>query len=108
MSVALDRRRGSSRVEVELPASLGVGAAEHACVISNLSLGGALLDAPVEVAMGDELRLKFILPGLDAVDVDVVTRWRSDGRVGVQFQSMRAREVWALGQFLRALERRAS
>lgn len=94
-------RRTSWRVAVALPAVLIVGDDELTCAISNLSLGGAQLDAGIAAAMGQRVRLEFVLDASERIDAIATVRWRNGSQIGVQFDGLRAREVWALSRFLR-------
>jgi hypothetical protein len=87
---------------VQLPATITVAGTDFDCVLENLSLGGALVCCGLPVAMGEKVGLFFVLDGLaETIDATVIARWRRDTDLGVQFEGLRAREMWALGQFLR-------
>ncbi len=46
------------------------------------------------------MRVKFRVPTQkDMIDVGAVVRWTDDQGFGVQFDGLRARDVWALGKF---------
>lgn len=99
-----DNRRSATRHDVDLPATLAVGAGPaETCAIKNLSLGGALLDVR-KLAMGERVVLTFRIPTLeDPIKSAAVVRWTSDGSIGVQFDGLRARDVWALGKYFETL-----
>jgi hypothetical protein len=87
---------------IQLPATITVAGTDFDCVIENLSLGGALVCCGLPVAMGEKVGLFFVLDTLrETIDATVIARWRRDTELGVQFEGLRAREMWALGQFLR-------
>lgn len=71
----------------------------------NMSLGGMFLLGPVQTGMGQQLQLKFYVPTQrEPVEVPATVRWFSsspDGNhgIGVAFQGLRARDVWALNKF---------
>ena len=48
-----------------------------------------------------KLSVRIVLPKVkDAIEVGVTVRWTADTGFGVQFDGLRARDVWALGKFL--------
>lgn len=102
-----DNRRSATRHDVDLTATLavgGAGAPAEPCQIKNLSLGGALIDAPRKLPMGERVHVTFRLPTLeDPVATAAVVRWSNASGVGVQFEGLRARDVWALGKYFESL-----
>lgn len=101
-----DNRRSSTRHDVDIDGTLavgGAGAVAAACKIKNLSLGGALIDS-LKLPMGERVHMTFRLPTLeDPVTTAAVVRWASGGGIGVQFDGLRARDVWALGKYFESL-----
>ena len=77
----------------------GAGAAAQECRIKNLSLGGALIETR-KLPMGERVHVVFRLPTLeDPIATAAVVRWSGSADVGVQFDGLRARDVWALGKY---------
>ena len=73
------------------------------CKVKNLSLGGAY-SCPASLGMGERVHVTFRLPTLeDPVATGATVRWATDEGVGVQFDGLRARDVWALGKFFESL-----
>ena len=68
----------------------------------NISLGGMYLLSEAQLPYGTDVKLRVDLPALkeDAV-IEAVVRWQKPDGIGVQFSSLRAREVWALNQLFR-------
>jgi hypothetical protein len=98
----LVNRRAASRVAIHMPATVTIASTDFDCVIENLSLGGAQVCCGLPVAIGEKLGLFFVLDGLrEVIDTTVIVRWRRSTELGVQFTGLRAREMWALGHFLR-------
>jgi len=101
-----DNRRSSTRHDVDVPCTLsvgGAGAPAENCQIKNLSLGGALIDMR-KLPMGERVHVTFRLPTLEEpISTAAVVRWASDAAVGVQFDGLRARDVWALGKYFESL-----
>lgn len=98
-----ENRRIATRHPVSIPASLTVKGAMESCNISNLSLGGALLDRQ-RLPMGERVLLTFKVPGYDdAIETQSTVRWSTADGIGVQFDGLRARDVWALNRFFEQL-----
>lgn len=99
-----DNRRTSARHAVAIPSKLVVGGKPLDCTIVNLSLGGALISATTRHGMGERCHITFYLPTIEeAVDVGAVVRWADDHSVGIQFDGLRARDVWALNEYFKQL-----
>lgn len=73
----------------------------------NVSLGGMLLRTGEDIALAEEVVVRFEVPvaGASPVEVRSVVRWHKPGGLGVQFGSLRAREVWALNRWFSTLAR---
>ena len=70
----------------------------------NLSLGGALIAAGAKLAMGQRVTIFFSIPTLEnEIEVGATVRWSDDKATGLQFDGLRAREVWALNKFFEQL-----
>ena len=71
----------------------------------NISLGGLFLESSVPLELGATVQLRFSLPTQpEPVEVAGDVRWvvkREGGHsgIGIRFQGLRARDVWALNQF---------
>ena len=72
--------------------------------VTNLSLGGALVEAGAKYAMGARMQIKFRVPSMEeAIDIGATVRWSDAKGVGLQFDGLRARDVWALGEYFKQL-----
>ena len=72
--------------------------------ISNLSLGGALVSTGVKYAMGQRVAITFEISTLDTpIEVGATVRWSDEKATGLQFDGLRARDVWALNKFFELL-----
>ena len=101
MTIDLRETRASQRYEAKLPVTVGVAGRQFACETGNVSLGGAYLITPERFPLGTKLSVRIVLPKVkDAIEVGVTVRWTADTGFGVQFDGLRARDVWALGKFL--------
>ena len=70
----------------------------------NLSLGGALVAVKTRYALGQRVRIAFAVPSLNhAIEVGGTVRWSNTDGVGVQFDGLRARDVWALNEYFKQL-----
>ena len=70
----------------------------------NISLGGALVSAGAKFAMGARVQISFTIPTVsDPIEVGATVRWSDDKATGLQFDGLRAREVWALNKFFEQL-----
>ncbi len=72
------------------------------CVTKNISLGGMYLITDNDLPYGTPVELDLYLPALkEEVTIQAVVRWVKPDGMGVQFGSLRAREVWAFNQLFR-------
>ena len=70
----------------------------------NLSLGGALVAASRKLRLGLRLQISFSVPTVDQpIDVGATVRWADGSGVGIQFDGLRALDVWALNKFFEQL-----
>lgn len=96
-----DNRRSSTRHAVSILGQLSLAGVPLDCTIVNLSLGGALI-ASKRQPMGARVQLTFKVPSQDeAIEVGATVRWSDDTSVGVQFDGLRARDVWALNEYFK-------
>jgi uncharacterized protein (TIGR02266 family) len=71
----------------------------------NISLGGVFIEMESALPFGARVLLKFRIPTQsDAIEVDGQVRWleMEEGHVrgiGIRFEGLRARDVWALNKF---------
>lgn len=99
-----ENRRSTTRHAVELPCTLRVPDQPPAeLVIVNLSIGGALVRRP-RLPLGVRVEITFRIPTLDDnITTGAVVRWSTDVDVGVQFDGLRPRDVWALSKYFDSL-----
>ena len=99
-----DNRRTSTRHVVSLAGQLGVDGAPQSITLVNLSLGGALVTAGMKFSMGQRVTITFSIPTIEhPIEVGAVVRWSDDKATGLQFDGLRARDVWALNKFFEQL-----
>lgn len=71
--------------------------------IINLSVGGALI-THARVPMGHRLHLTFLVPTMaEPIAIGAVVRWCTDLEIGVQFDGLRPKDVWALSKYFESL-----
>lgn len=75
---------------------------KHEVVLSNLSVGGAQVSWGNPIEKDKEIIL-FVRVGEKVESLNAIVRWKSDSAFGVQFVSMKAKQVWMLQQWLRQL-----
>jgi hypothetical protein len=91
------RRRGE-RHAFELEVEFTVGEERYLGKTRNLTFGGALIDSDLRLAFGTRIELCFSIPNRkEPVRVGGVVRWSDSTGFGVQFDGLRARDVWSLG-----------
>jgi len=73
------------------------------CTMVNLSLGGALVSGP-KLAMGKRVSITFDVPRVNhKIETLATVRWADSSGVGLQFDGLRARDVWALNELFKQL-----
>ena len=75
----------------------------------NISLGGLYLDSGAAWAIGTTVQLRFELPTQpEPIEVAGDVRWvvkagsGDQSGIGIRFQGLRARDVWALNRFFQS------
>lgn len=97
-------RRISQRHNVVLQATLTVDGESNDAVIEDLSLGGAQVIYPHRLPMGKRIKVSFVLPGRDEpIKVGAVVRWVKPESIGLQFEGLRARDVWSLNKYFETI-----
>jgi hypothetical protein len=95
--------RSTHRFDVALEIEYRHGERWHRATTRNASLGGLLIDE-VELPIGQRLLVKLRLPTQkEPIEVGAVVRWQDAAGVGVQFDGLRAKDVWALGKYFETL-----
>ncbi len=93
-------QRSAKRYAVNLEIEIAIGESLHRSMTRNLSLGGVFIDTDLRPAFNARVKLRFSIPNQkEPVEVGGVVRWVDPGGFGVQFDGLRARDVWALGKY---------
>ena len=71
--------------------------------IQNISLAGAFVKTDKVLKYEEKLTLRFSLPGVTSIcEIPCIVRWtKKDEGAGLQFETLRAIEVWALNKIAR-------
>lgn len=95
-------KRTQQRYAYRLPLRIEKGGDEIEGNSVNMSLGGMLIETDRSFPLGTGIILRFRLPALKFdTEVEATVRWSKEGKHGVQFGSLRARDVWALNKLFR-------
>ena len=96
--------RSSHRYPVDINVIVTRGEDKEPHRFMNLSLGGALMTFSERLPLGEEMNLAFRIPTQEEpIMVKCVVRWATPESAGVQFDGLRAREVWSLTEYFKAL-----
>jgi type IV pilus assembly protein PilZ len=94
--------RYSRRLEVEVL----VGEDRHVATTRNISLGGVFVETTAPLPLQTRLQIRFRIPTQsEPIEVGGEVRWVEPAGeeqlpgMGIRFQGLRAREVWALNRF---------
>ena len=93
--------RQQQRYERRIPIEYSVGESWESSVTKNMSIGGVyiLAEEPMPI-LGTKLKVRFKVPTQkETIECGAHVRWSDGGGFGVQFDGLRARDVWALGKF---------
>jgi hypothetical protein len=83
------------------------GAAQGARTV-NISQGGVFIETPQPPALDAKVVLRIALPGVpETCAIPCIVRWgKGDEGVGLQFENLRAIEVWAINKLLKTLQQK--
>ncbi|MBS1122332.1 MAG: type pilus assembly PilZ [Deltaproteobacteria bacterium] len=99
-----DNRRTSTRHIVSIAAKVTIDGTVRDATLVNLSLGGALVETGTKHAMGQQVQISFTVPTMEEpIVIGSVVRWADSKGVGLQFDGLRARDVWALNEYFKQL-----
>ena len=83
-----------------------IGEDRQVAATRNISLGGVFLETTAPLPLQTRVQIRFHIPTLsEPIDVGGEVRWVEPGGaeqlpgMGIRFQGLRAREVWALNRF---------
>jgi Tfp pilus assembly protein PilZ len=99
-------RRIDPRYDRQLSVELSCDGKDYVCRSRNMSLGGMHLDCRSPLPIGATASLRFQIPTQpELIEVAGDVRWvvatpgSDQVGIGIRFQGLRARDVWALNRF---------
>lgn len=99
-------RRTDPRYDRRIEVDLSAEGKRSSAVTKNISLGGMFVETLEPLTVGTTLQVRFKVPTQpEPIEVTGEVRWIERGApgkltgMGVRFQGLRAREVWALNRF---------
>ncbi len=96
--------RSHCRYHVALAATLEVAGEHHEVIIDNMSLGGAFVLYGARPRMGQPVTLRLRVPSDETLlEIAAQVRWSTDSGIGLRFDGLRAKVVWALGKYFDSL-----
>lgn len=101
----MEHRRSDRRYERRVPIDFSHEGTSYGAHTRNISLGGVFIDTEQTLPFGARVTLKFKVPTQsEVIEVDGQVRWleMDEGRLrglGVRFEGLRARDVWALNKW---------
>lgn len=96
--------RSATRHEVSLVATVEVDGETYESLTYNLSLGGGHFGFDRRLPMGQRVQVTFRIPTQeDPITVGGAVRWAASTGIGVQFDGLRAKEVWSLNKYFDSL-----
>ena len=97
----MTQQRRYHRITFEADVIIHISGESQPATTVNLSQGGALLHTTSPLEFGQRLHLEIQLPMVNETsNIPGVVRWRRDSSVGVQFETLRAIEVWGINQLI--------
>lgn len=97
----MEARRVHERYERRLKVEVVHPAGTLTCVSQNVSLGGLYLISQEQIEYGTEVTVSFHVPEVKQdLEVKGVVRWANDDGFGVQFGTLRAKQVWTMNKLL--------
>ena len=98
----MTQKRKHARVEFETDVTIEVAGRKQSGTTINLSQGGALISTDIPLEFGQKLSLLINLPKVkETCAIPSVVRWSKASSVGIQFEVLRAIEVWGINQLFR-------
>lgn len=93
------KKRAYQRYPCSLPVKVFTDKGELDGTASNVSLGGVMVELAEHLPYGSAVKLRFRLPTMDSdTEVEATVRWNREKSFGLQFGSLRAKDVWGLNR----------
>lgn len=95
-----ENKRSQQRYDRRLEIEIALADRKIAAHTKNISLGGVLIESVERPTLGSRVQLRFRVPTQkEVIEVGGAVRWSDAQGFGVQFDGLRARDVWALGKY---------
>ena len=97
------QKRRFTRVDYEHDLEISIDEKQIKGRTVNISPGGAFVIMDEEPELGVKLTIALQLPGVNKVsEIPCIVRWSKPGQgIGIQFERLRAIEIWALNKIIR-------
>ncbi|MBN1654166.1 MAG: PilZ domain-containing protein [Deltaproteobacteria bacterium] len=96
------KKRAHLRYECELPVQITSDRDKVSVTAINISLGGMSVEPAEKLTFGSTVTVRFNLPSSNsATEVDATVRWIKDNRAGLQFGSLRAKDVRGINKLFK-------
>ena len=101
----MEHRRSDRRYDRRVPIDFAHEGSSFSAHTRNISLGGVFIETDHTLPFGAKISLRFKVPTqTEMIEVEGQVRWleMDEGRLrglGVRFEGLRARDVWALNKF---------
>jgi len=98
-------RRIQQRYDVRISVDFVYDGKEYQAQSRNMSVGGVFIETAAPLPYGSTVQVSFRVPAIkEPIEIESQVRWvEKDGGitqgVGLQFQGLRAKHVWALNKF---------
>ncbi len=91
--------RQNERHDIVLPIEITAAGETFTAQTRNISIGGVFVSTTQAIVFGSRISLKLKVP-TDKLPIEVggVVRWQDPGGFGIQFDGLRAREIYALNK----------
>jgi c-di-GMP-binding flagellar brake protein YcgR len=98
----MHKKRAHRRYECEIPVQITTDQEEISVIALNISLGGMSVEPADRLTFGSNVELRFNLPSVNsATEVEAAVRWIKDSRAGLQFGSLRAKDVRGINKLFK-------
>ena len=101
----MQQNRCHARLNFEEPIELLFDNAPQHGTTRNISHGGIFIITNPLPEYGEKCILKIQLPGVKEIsEISCIVRWKKGNGIGLQFENLRAIEVWALSKLINTLQ----
>ena len=95
----MTQQRKHTRIDFQSEVTLLLKTQQQTGLTINISQGGALIQTSPSPGFGEKLTMEIQLPKIhETCKIPCIVRWLRDNNVGVQFETLRAIEVWSINQ----------